>query len=264
MKEQGNKSGEIYAEVIHAANVKILSQGPFNNANDKPAHDLIMLKSREMRRLWANRIKPRKHRLNQILELGIAGGGSIPYLFDLCDAEFVVGLDIAPDSPDIRQIIDQSALANRYELYFETDQSDRDALTNIVNTHFPKGLDLIVDDASHLLDLTRQSFEILFPKLKPGGLYVIEDYSWSQIDAFAFVSGKAYANQAATIQLLFEISMLLPSQKGWITRVSSDPYSITVQRGPAEIPDDFTLTKYINNWAGLDLDRLASLGNKSG
>ena len=38
-------------------------------------------------------------------------------------------------------------------------------------------LDLVVDDASHYLDPTRASFDVLFPRLRPGGLYVIEDWT---------------------------------------------------------------------------------------
>lgn len=35
--------------------------------------------------------------------------------------------------------------------------------------------DLIIDDASHVCPLTIKAFEILFPLLKPGGLYFCED-----------------------------------------------------------------------------------------
>jgi 8-demethyl-8-(2-methoxy-alpha-L-rhamnosyl)tetracenomycin-C 3'-O-methyltransferase len=35
--------------------------------------------------------------------------------------------------------------------------------------------DVIIDDASHQSSLTIRSFEILYPYLRPGGLYVVED-----------------------------------------------------------------------------------------
>lgn len=43
--------------------------------------------------------------------------------------------------------------------------------------------DVIVDDASHISSLTIESFQMLFPRLKPGGFYVVEDthgsyHSW--------------------------------------------------------------------------------------
>jgi hypothetical protein len=39
-------------------------------------------------------------------------------------------------------------------------------------------VDLVIDDASHLYPFTKGSFETLFPRLRPGGLYIIEDWSW--------------------------------------------------------------------------------------
>jgi len=35
--------------------------------------------------------------------------------------------------------------------------------------------DVIIDDASHLSSLTIRSWELLYPRLKPGGLYFVED-----------------------------------------------------------------------------------------
>jgi hypothetical protein len=35
----------------------------------------------------------------------------------------------------------------------------------------------VIDDASHLLDPTRASFNVPFPLVRPGGVYVIEDWS---------------------------------------------------------------------------------------
>jgi hypothetical protein len=37
------------------------------------------------------------------------------------------------------------------------------------------GLDLIVDDGSHLTSHQIKSLELLRPKLKPGGIYILED-----------------------------------------------------------------------------------------
>jgi hypothetical protein len=52
-------------------------------------------------------------------------------------------------------------------------QDDPDFLASLVNKYGAP--DLIVDDASHVNQLTIRTFEILFPMLKPGGLYFCED-----------------------------------------------------------------------------------------
>lgn len=43
-------------------------------------------------------------------------------------------------------------------------------------SHAPDGFDLIVDDASHDGVLTRRTWELLWPLVRPGGFYVIEDW----------------------------------------------------------------------------------------
>jgi hypothetical protein len=37
------------------------------------------------------------------------------------------------------------------------------------------GIDIIIDDGSHINEHVIETFKILFPKLKDGGIYVIED-----------------------------------------------------------------------------------------
>jgi hypothetical protein len=44
-------------------------------------------------------------------------------------------------------------------------------------------LDLVIDDASHRLRETISSFEVLFPLLRPGGLFLLEDWDWQHLIA---------------------------------------------------------------------------------
>jgi hypothetical protein len=56
-------------------------------------------------------------------------------------------------------------------------------LSQVANNVAPEGFDIIIDDASHLGELTKTAFWHLFDNhLKPHGLYVIEDWGtgyWS-------------------------------------------------------------------------------------
>lgn len=56
---------------------------------------------------------------------------------------------------------------------YKGSQDDKDFLTKLINVIGVP--DIIIDDASHLNDLTITTFEILFPLLKDGGIYFIED-----------------------------------------------------------------------------------------
>jgi len=61
-------------------------------------------------------------------------------------------------------------------------QADEDFLEHL---HRHTGdFDVIVDDASHVSSLTIRSFEILWPFLKPGGVYVVEDLHSSYHDYY--------------------------------------------------------------------------------
>ena len=64
-------------------------------------------------------------------------------------------------------------------VFYNSSQDDETLLNNIFDDELDRRLDLVVDDASHLYEQTRKSFEILFPLLQPGGTYVIEDWAWS-------------------------------------------------------------------------------------
>ena len=95
----------------------------------------------------------------------------------------------------------------------------------------------MLDDASHLVDPTRTSFELLFPRLRPGGSYVIEDWSWSHI-------GYETANpgEPPLTSVVFELVMALPSRPGLISEIRLDRDWAVIVRGDAEVdPADFAL-----------------------
>ena len=72
-----------------------------------------------------------------------------------------------------------AGIGDRLKTYWGVDRATRKRLREIVDTEFDGvPLDLVIDDGSHLLEETRTSFETLFPRLRMGGLYVIEDWNW--------------------------------------------------------------------------------------
>lgn len=59
---------------------------------------------------------------------------------------------------------------------------------------------IIIDDASHINNLTITSFQILFPLLAPGGIYVVEDIesSWAPAGSWADGCSDPYNYSAKT------------------------------------------------------------------
>jgi demethylmacrocin O-methyltransferase len=70
-------------------------------------------------------------------------------------------------------IYDKSSLQEKRIQIFKGSQVDRDFLNNVADRMGT--IDIIVDDGSHINEHVLQSFQILFPRLKEGGIYVIED-----------------------------------------------------------------------------------------
>ncbi len=108
-----------------------------------------------------------------LLELGVLEGGSVLLWRDYFPKGQIFGLDL--------KIPPQLQGEERIHV-FEGSQADTAFLSQVA-ANASGGFDIIIDDASHIGTLTKIAFWHLFDNyLKPGGLYVIEDWGtgyWS-------------------------------------------------------------------------------------
>lgn len=139
----------------------------------------------------------------KVLELGVYQGGSFVFLDQFLKPEKFSAVELSDvPIPALDKYISENA--GRTKLYYGTSQDDVDRLNKIVDDDFGGTLDLVVDDASHLYQQTRTSFATLFPRLRPGGLYIIEDWSWS-FEAAYQDPGNGWFDQAAPINLIIDL-----------------------------------------------------------
>jgi len=120
-----------------------------------------------------------------IVELGIALGGSTALIALLAQPQKLVSFELAKDRITA---LDELAVAKGIQEllrpHYGVDQSDRARLAELVDAEFgDTPLDLVVDDASHMYAETVASFDVLYPRLRPGGLFVIEDWGADQMRA---------------------------------------------------------------------------------
>jgi predicted O-methyltransferase YrrM len=143
-----------------------------------------------------------------ILELGIFQGGGYVLLDKLFKPRRMSAVEKSPQpvAPLLRYV---AATEGRF-VHFSTSQSDREILEQIVRDELADELDLVVDDASHTYEQTKASFEFLFPLLRPGGVYVIEDWSWAHAPKWQSPDAPL-AKRPALSNLLFEQIMLMGS-----------------------------------------------------
>ncbi|MGW0581438.1 class I SAM-dependent methyltransferase [Streptomyces sp. NPDC002920] len=119
---------------------------------------------------YARHFGPMRYEPIRILEIGIGGydsetlGGESLYMWQrFFPRGLVYGLDIfakpGVTGPRIRTVVG--------------DQNDPAFLRELAETAGP--FDIVVDDGSHVNEHVRTSYETLFPHVRPGGFYVIED-----------------------------------------------------------------------------------------
>ena len=188
----------------------------------------------------------REH-ITNLIELGIYKGGSCAFYHLLFRPDKLVAIDInRTPEPALVDYIQHHNLSKIIKLYYDTNQSDYPKLLRIVKDEFPgQTLDLIVDDASHLLSETRISFMALFPFLRPGGYYIIEDWGWAHWpDDIWQNSRSVWATRPALTNLIVEIMMVSASRPDLVSQITVNHRSAIIRRGAGQIdPGKFDLAK---------------------
>lgn len=104
----------------------------------------------------------------RLLELGINRGGSLKLWRDYFPRGIVAAVDADPVTID-----DPTGRIRVYQGL----QQDTALLDRVREENATEGFDIIIDDCSHIGEFTAISFWHLFDRhLKPGGLFVIEDW----------------------------------------------------------------------------------------
>lgn len=103
-----------------------------------------------------------------LLELGVYQGASTKVFASFFRNGRIIAVDNADRGADFSEfpnVISEIA-----------DQRDPARLKDICRRHAPNGLDIVIDDASHVGRASLASYDALLPMLKPGGLYIVEDW----------------------------------------------------------------------------------------
>lgn len=181
----------------------------------------------------------------RIFELGIFRGGSTAFFNELLRPEKLVAIDFMEDArPGFKNYLDTGANAASVRPYFQVDQADKQRLDEIYASEFGSApLDLVVDDASHMLEQTRISFNFLFPKLRPGGFYIIEDWSWAHVYDPGKIFDKNFGGQPPMSNLIIEIMLASAYHQRLIPELRIYPTYAIVRKGDAETGPGFDIAK---------------------
>lgn len=180
-----------------------------------------------------------------ILELGIWKGGSIAFWNLVFAPEVHVGIDLMKqrDTEYFSRFV-AAAEPRRIRTYWDVDQADGTTVLGIVDADFGGHIDLVIDDASHLYMPTRTSFEHVFPRVNPGGLYIIEDWAWVYWRDYQRPD-HPWLDDPGLSRLAAEILELAGSAPAIVAGVTVFQGFVAVERGPAELPDGFRMADHV-------------------
>jgi predicted O-methyltransferase YrrM len=175
-----------------------------------------------------------------VVEVGVAHGGSAALITLLTAPQRLVTFDLAESPPpQLTAFVGANGLDGVVHSYFGVDQSDRVRLAEVLDAEFgEQPLDLVVDDASHLYDPTRTTFEVLFPRLRPGGLFIIEDWSWVEavVAKVAEMFGAPTPEARAQVEHHFLLALadsasdVRPRLEAWLAAGGDDVWREDVER----------------------------------
>ena len=211
---------------------------------------------------------------SHVVELGIDQGASTCFLLEVLRPAGLVAVDINQECPEpLARFLADQGHTERAALGWGVDQTDGPTIRNLVGRQFQAAPpDLIIDDASHLIDQTTASFQELFGLLRPGGLYLIEDWSWhekfevglaaavaaDESGAFARDLAERAANQAAPrpmSRLAAVLALAAAFAPDLVAEVTIRQDWLEVRRGPGAIAPGFDLAELVSPigraWLGL-------------
>jgi SAM-dependent methyltransferase len=182
---------------------------------------------------------------NNILELGMWDGGSTALWYELLAPKKIIGIDIL-DKKDTnhfanwkhKKIQEDGSII---KTFWNTSQTDIKQLQTILKNEFPQGIDIVFDDASHHYSSTIISFETVFPLLKPGAIYIIEDWAWLHWKEWvhSFPKGEDIS------RLIYQMIQSAGTYSNIIESVTVYPGFTVIERGTKILDESFKLQDHI-------------------
>lgn len=230
------------ADTFAVDDVEYVCRPRFDTFDSTPRRFCIRKPRREVERLeeLLDRLRPAT-----VFEVGIERGGSTALIAQLATPEKLVAIDINQEQADggLAGFIDARELNESVAVHWGVDQSDREALAQIAATDLGGGsLDLVIDDASHYLGPSRMTFNAMFPRLRTGGTYVLEDWSWAHAPI------NLWPGREPLTVLVFEMVIAAAHNPGVVATVEIDRAWTVLTRGEADVdPESFDLASLLGD-----------------
>ncbi len=136
-----------------------------------------------------------------IVEIGIGTGVSLPMWMSLFKNAHIYGVDKESENKN-----------NEKYTIFKGDQSNIDDLNSLKSALIDKNVFFINDDGSHIPEHQLKTFNVLFPILVEGGIYIIEDIEtsyWSKGDCYNYKTEYGYKHTNSIVEIFKEVTDII-------------------------------------------------------
>jgi hypothetical protein len=186
--------------------------------------------------------------ITRMIDLGIYKGGSAILYHKLFAPEKLIAIDAVPTRVPSLEAYAARQPDRSLVIASGVHQDDSAALGRLCAEEFGgHPVDLVVDDASHLYAETRASFRALFPRLRAGGRYIIEDWAWAHWAGDFWQTergGEYFRDKQPVTDLLIELLLLCASSPQLVPRLQVDGAVIYVERGEEALEPGFELSQH--------------------
>lgn len=183
--------------------------------------------------------------VDNMIEVGVWDGGSAIFFWNLLKPKKLCCIELKKRVAKLSGYVEREQLTDRFRLHLGVDQADKESLNTIMENEYPDSpLDLVIDDASHLYSPSRATFETLFPRLRPGGLYFLEDWKASLLSADCEdADSPHFPPFHQLVHELLNVSMRAPEI---ISAVKCYHNFVVLERGPKKMEErDFDFRPYL-------------------
>jgi cephalosporin hydroxylase len=203
----------------------------------------VVAKTEEMLRITADLIEQLSPK--NIMELGVFRGGSAILFHQLCQPDNMLTIDIGPSVNTLESYKNQLQ-DNSLSTVYEISQSDPIRIPLAIQQRFGSTpIDLVIDDASHDYEHTLKSLNLIFPYMRPGGYYIIEDWAWGY---HTYSMPEEYVQQTSPLtRLAFELVTLAGLAPKIIEDLTVNKHHLILKRGSAKLtPESFDYRSFVD------------------
>jgi hypothetical protein len=195
---ESNESNEIIynknkIESDYGTNNSMLQYGQLSNT-DKVTHH-------EYHKYYEPVLKPYYNSHGSIVEIGLGTGQSLPMWQNLFKHAHIYGVDKEYENSG----------NDRYTIY-KGDQSNANDLNALRKSLTDKNVFFINDDGSHIPEHQLLTFNTLFPILKEGGIYIIEDIEtsyWTKGECYNYKTRYGYKHPDSIVEIFKDASDIM-------------------------------------------------------